>query len=180
METKDVVIGKKYRLIKGGIAGLSGFSDGVIVKVVDGSTGSGRFKVYMMGRGIPGFAYPGNLEELTDILKPKNGFTFENWEVSFLQEKPLTVCVIRNLKKIDQRFVGLAVCNPKDKWSNAGGRHKALKDVLESKQSQLIQHTWYRQYAPAIIRGHMHVFPNILPVKAIQKAYWEYYKEEEK
>lgn len=97
-----------------------------------------------------------------------NFFVVDEWEVSFLASNPITICVIRNLKKIDQRIIGVAVCNPRDKWDSAVGRHKALKNALTN---------------PVVFFG---VVDSIcftiysLPEKAIQKAYWDHYKDVEK
>ena len=101
----------------------------------------------------------------------KNYFYVGNWEVSFLQDNLLTVCVIRHLKKIDQRFTGLVVFNPKDKWSDAIGRHKALKEILSQGP-----YTLFTTGGIVLSSGPA----NQLPCKLIQKAYWEYYGAKEK
>lgn len=99
-----------------------------------------------------------------------NNFTVDGWEVRFLHSNPVTVCVIRNLKKVEQRFTGLSVCNPNDKWDCAEGRHKALKDAFIN---------------PVIFSGEIsetdiNFICYNLPIKAIQKAYWEHYRMVEK
>ena len=93
-------------------------------------------------------------------------FIVNDWEVSFLQENPITVCVIRNLKNISQRFTGLAICNPHDKFQYRIGRHKALKTALEN---PVIWHAPADEYNISFTAYQ-------LPDKAIQKAYWEHYK----
>lgn len=111
-----------------------------------------------------------------------NSFTVDNWEARFLHSNPVTLCVIRNLKKVGQRFTGLAICNPNDKWDSAKGRHKAMKDVLnpyESLAGFSISFTNKTDHeievgTPLFFR---HIKP---PIKAIQKAYWEHYGEVEK
>jgi len=59
-----------------------------------------------------------------------NGFLSGDYEVRFLQDDRLTVCVIRNLKRLDERYTGVTVLNPKDKFDAATGRHKAFKDAI--------------------------------------------------
>ena len=126
-------------------------------------------------------------------MEIKNYIYVDEWEISFMQDDgPMTVCVIRHLKKLDQRFIGLAICNPKDIWDDAIGRHKALKDALTNAPSDNV---WTDD--PDDINGFSLTIKNEttrdirifnlpglyhreLPVKAIQRAYWEHYKEEEK
>lgn len=99
-----------------------------------------------------------------------NNFTVDGWEVRFLHSNPVTVCVIRNLKKVEQRFTGLAICNPNDKWDCAEGRHKALKDVLiDPVISNCEMSEWNISFTCIS-----------LPTKAIHKAYWKHYRMVEK
>jgi len=120
-----------------------------------------------------------------------NHFVVDDWEVAFLQNRPITVCVIRNIKKLDPRFIGMAVCNPNDKWNNAEGRHKALKDALTITKPNI---SWalsddeidtnslfitLKNEGEREIRLTNMYAPHGLPIKAIQKAYWDHYKDEE-
>ena len=117
-------------------------------------------------------------------------FTIDDWEVSFLYNVPLTVCVIRNLKQVNERYVGVTVCNPHDIFSSAVGRHKALKKILSNCVSDV------RIYKSVLtpneildlnmgntITTHnklVYCQPGGLNprlAKVIQKAYWEHYKD---
>ena len=111
-----------------------------------------------------------------------NSFIVDNWEVRFLHSNPVTVCVIRNLEKIDQRFTGIAVCNPNDKWDCAEGRHKALKDALNPNENLASFSICFTNNTDRDIEvGTPLFFRNInLPAKAIQRAYWNHYKMVEK
>jgi hypothetical protein len=99
--------------------------------------------------------------------KPPDHFEVEGYEVRFLQNAPVTVCVIRSLTDRAQKYTGVAVCHPSDVWDEAVGRHKALKDVLKNGTQNVAGSS-----APFDVKGN-------LPVKEIQRAYWEHYKESE-
>ena len=102
----------------------------------------------------------------------KNYFCVDKWEVSFLQEDVITVCVIRHLKNINKRFVGLAVCNPRDRFNPAIGRHKALKNCVDEVADFTI-------FFDAKNKNTV-MSKSAIPVKAIQKEYWKHYGAEEK
>jgi hypothetical protein len=114
------------------------------------------------------------------IPKPTNHFEVEGYEVRFLQNAPITVCVIRSLTDRAQKYTGISVCHPSDTWDEAVGRHKALKDVLNNSKSNVIRS------APFSVKDSVWMVtvsvegePNFLPFKEIQRAYWEHYKESE-
>lgn len=94
------------------------------------------------------------------MKKIPDHFTVDGYEVRFLQSAPVTVCVIRSLKNTNLsrilRFAGIAICNPDDTWSDVIGRRKAIKKALDA--------------IP---------FMGSISIKAIQRAYWEHYKEVE-
>lgn len=101
-------------------------------------------------------------------------FVVDGYEVRFLQSAPVTVCVIRSLTDLAARYTGIAVCNPHDKWDEATGRHKAMKSAIEE------GHRQSNPSAPlygSIVITCTFSFGNKLPIKAIQKAYWEHYKD---
>jgi len=82
----------------------------------------------------------------------KDGKIFRNdIEVVFMQEAPYTVCVVRNTGTLVTCASG-TVCNPKDKWDDAEGRHVALKRLLINPKQ----------------------------LKAIKSAYWNHFKDAEK
>ena len=106
-------------------------------------------------------------------------FEIESYEVRFLQDNPITVCVIRSLTNRSQKYVGIAVCHPTDIFDEATGRHKALKDAInDSKSFELLSPITTFSTCSAIMSfGARAAY--ILPVKEIQRAYWEHYKESE-
>ena len=114
------------------------------------------------------------------MTKSTNYFEVEGYEVRFLQNAPVTVCVIRSLTDRAQKYTGVAVCHPSDVWDEAVGRHKALKDVLKNGTQNVAGSS-----APFDVKGDawMVTFSvkvkGNLPVKEIQRTYWEHYKESE-
>jgi hypothetical protein len=109
-----------------------------------------------------------------EMKKIPDHFTVDGYEVRFLQSAPVTVCVIRSLTDLAARYTGIAVCNPHDKWDEATGRHKAMKSAIESGHRQSNPST---PLCGSIIITCTFSYGNKLPVKAIQKAYWEHYKD---
>lgn len=107
------------------------------------------------------------------MKKIPDHFMVDGYEVRFLQSAPVTVCVIRSLKDLAARYTGIAVCNPHDKWDEATGRHKAMKSAIESGHRQ--SNSSVQLFGNTIL-ARTFSFGNKLPVKAIQKAYWEHYK----
>jgi len=182
MKANDVVIGKKYRLIKGGRSPLFGFTDGCIVSVHSNQGGYSEFEVHPHEGAIRGYTNADNLQELTDILitgtnamtKPR--FAFGNWEVSFLQEKPLTVCVLRNLRFLDWKWVGTAVCNKEDVWNDETGRRVALMHLVIKMAS--IDNVIKREGGINLVcnDGIETITKRIVDPIDIQMAYWKHYK----
>ena len=114
------------------------------------------------------------------IQKPTNHFEVDGYEVRFLQNAPVTVCVIRSLTDRTQKFSGLAICHPSDTWDEAVGRHKALKDALEnSKRNVTGTGTFDAKGSAWMVTVSVEGEPNFLPFKEIQRAYWEHYKNVE-
>jgi len=105
-------------------------------------------------------------------------FEVEGYEVRFLQDNPITVCVIRSLTDRSQKCTGVAVCHPSDVFDEATGRHKAMKKLLEfhmpSGNPKNSENIALFRLIYKTIRG---IEP--LPVLSIQRAYWEHYKESE-
>jgi len=105
-----------------------------------------------------------------------NGFLSGDYEVRFLQDDRLTVCVIRNLKRLDERYTGVSVLNPKDKWDAAIGRHKAFKKALK---------TTYHFGQPIYAIGNWWNTDGVietiqsLSVNQLQQDYWKRYGAEE-
>ena len=97
-----------------------------------------------------------------------NGFISGDYEVRFLQDDRLTMCVIRNLYKLDERYTGVTVLNPKDKFDAAIGRHKAFKEAIEG---------WMFVKCKDYI---LTVQSKFLPVSQLQQDYWKRYGTEEK
>ena len=92
----------------------------------------------------------------------------DKWEVSFLYNKPITVCVIRNVHNL-MRAGGIAVCNPNDVWDMATGRHKAMDSVFYN-LSRLVGHGIEKDS-----------WLNMLNAEGkIKKEYWNHYKHVEK
>jgi hypothetical protein len=93
-------------------------------------------------------------------------FTVDGYEVRFLQSAPVTVCVIRSFTDPIQRIDGMAVCHPTDKWDEAIGRHKAMKDALTTKIFKQTKHgkTYCLECGDR---------------ENVVRAYWEHYKEVE-
>ncbi len=106
-------------------------------------------------------------------MKTTNHFTISNYEVHFLQDKPVTVCVVRSLKNRKWKHAGIVVCHKEDKWDEATGRHKALKKTLdEIFRGKMVLHGTRIITMLSIVDG--------MPTeKEIQRAYWEHYKEAE-
>lgn len=109
------------------------------------------------------------------MKKIPDHFTVDGYEVRFLQSASVTVCVIRSLKSLDEKYTGIAVCNPHDKWDEATGRHKAMKDVLHSTAYLEFRSRWDGEHLWGMCTSNVFY----LPAKAIQRAYWEHYKEVE-
>jgi hypothetical protein len=106
-------------------------------------------------------------------------FEVEGHEVRFLQDAPVTVCVIRSLTDRSQKYTGISVCHPSDVWDEAVGRHKALKDVLNNSKSNVIRSAPF-SVKDSVWMVTMSVEGEInLPMKEIQHAYWEHYKNVE-
>jgi len=189
MKAKDVAIGKKYRLIKGGRSPLMGFTDGCIVSVHSNQGGYSEFEVHLLEGAICGFTNADNLRELTDMqitgtnARTKHKFVFgnegmsrPNWEVSFLQEKPLTVCVLRNLRFLDWKWVGTAVCNKTDVWNSETGRRIALKHLVIKMDS--IDKVMQTHGVINLVgnNGIETITKRIVNPIDIQMAYWKHYK----
>lgn len=112
-------------------------------------------------------------------MKSSNYFAVDGYEVRFLQSAPVTVCVIRSLKNLDERYVGVAVCNPHDEYNEAAGRHKALKKALMRSLAEPVRLV-FEGNDLACDRLTVSFGEITLPeeqIKRIQKAYWEHYKD---
>lgn len=112
-------------------------------------------------------------------MKKFNGFLSGDYEVRFLQDDRLTVCVIRHLKKLDAIYSGISVRHPKDKFDAAVGRHKAFKKALNSSM-QLITKMNTNMNGYVINIECFDEYPLSLPVSQLQKDYWKRYGVEEK
>jgi hypothetical protein len=108
-------------------------------------------------------------ERLVDLNTQFNGFLSGNYEIRFLQDSRLTVCVIRNLYKLDERYTGVSVLHPHDKFDAAVGRHKAFKAALANGYKSL--GSFYSVQIFSVRR---------IPVSQLQKDYWKRYGAEEK
>lgn len=109
------------------------------------------------------------------MKKIPDHFTVDGYEVRFLQTTAaVTVCVIRSLTDSEECYTGIDVCNPHDKWDEATGRHKAMKSAIKSGHRQ--SNSSVQLFGNTIL-ARTFSFGNKLPVKAIQKAYWEHYKD---
>lgn len=108
------------------------------------------------------------------MKKIPDHFTVDGYEVRFLQSAPVTVCVIRSLTDLEARYTGIAVCNPHDKWDEATGRHKAMKSAFCSSAGLKSRGRYDGGLLWAMCTCDI-VYS--LPIKAIQKAYWEHYKD---
>ena len=113
------------------------------------------------------------------MMKPIDHFEVAGYEVRFLQSAPVTVCVIRSLTDRRQKYTGVSVCHPDDKWDETIGRHKALKDALhKSKSSEFHQpiktetHYEYNIPTTTMIFSYGDIS---LPIKKIQHAYYWHY-----
>jgi hypothetical protein len=115
-------------------------------------------------------------------MKVEHRFTVKEWEVSFLQDDVVTVCVVRNMKKLDERYTGISVRNPRDKFDAAVGRHKALKTCIEENQSKMTQMAYAMISLDRLSRGLRMLRESAcrFPASEIQKAYWEHYQKIEK
>ena len=111
------------------------------------------------------------------IPKPINHFEVEGYEVRFLQDAPVTVCVIRSLTDRSQKYTGISVCHPSDVWDEAVGRHKAMKETLNDSKSFGLCAPIVRLSSSSATMLFAANATYILPVKEIQRAYWEHYKE---
>ena len=112
------------------------------------------------------------------MTKPTNHFEVEGYEVRFLQDAPVTVCVIRSLTDRAQKYTGISVCHPSDVWDEAVGRHKAMKNVLENSKRNVTGTGIFDTKGSAwVVTVSVEREPNFLPFKEIQRAYWEHYKE---
>ena len=114
------------------------------------------------------------------MTKPTDHFEVEGYEVRFLQNAPVTVCVIRSLTDRSQKYTGISVCHPTDTWDEAVGRHKAMKDAINNSKQNITGSK------PLDVKGSAWMVTisikgetNFLPVKEIQREYWEHYKESE-
>ena len=115
-----------------------------------------------------------------------NGFISGNYEVRFLQDDRLTVCVIRNLKRLDERYTGVTVLNPKDKFDAAIGRHKAFKEAMDS--ADVMRFTFNLGYFGNKITDFHCGLPtmpkqrevSLLPIFQLHTDYWKRYENEEK
>jgi hypothetical protein len=117
---------------------------------------------------------------LAVLDKQFNGFTSGDYEVRFLQDARLTVCVIRNLHKLDERYTGVSVLHPHDKFSAATGRHKAFKKVLENVTSE-VNHPWHWNGDHFMAPCNLTIsFVSRLPVSQLHADYWKRYEAEEK
>jgi hypothetical protein len=115
-----------------------------------------------------------------NLRKPPDHFEVAGYEVRFLQHSPVTVCVIRSLTDRAQKYAGISVCHPSDVWDEAVGRHKALKDTLNnSKRNVTGTGTFDAKGSAWVVTVSVEGEPNFLPIKEIQSAYWEHYKESE-
>ena len=125
-----------------------------------------------------------NAFEKKDNMNKNNGFVSGNYEVCFLQDDRLTVCVIRHSKHLDEIYTGVSVLHPKEKFDEATGRHKAFKKALKC--------LYNYQYNPTIrFNGgcleysgsfdNMTIYrENCPPISQLQKDYWKRYGKEEK
>ena len=115
-----------------------------------------------------------------------NGFLSGDYEVRFLQDDRLTVCVIRNLHKLNERYTGVTVLNPKDKFDAAVGRHKALKEAMDS--ADVMRFTFNLGYFGNKITDFHCGLPtmpkqgevSLLPIFQLHTDYWKRYESEEK
>jgi len=131
--------------------------------------------------------------ELTAMNFRFNGFISGDYEVRFLQDDRLTVCVIRNLHKMDERYTGITVLNPKDKFDAATGRHKAFKKTMETATKEVFDNAPGLFQSPSAVNLGKWVgidistvgcsisyYDNPLPVSQLQQDYWKRYGAEEK
>ena len=122
--------------------------------------------------------------ELVAMNTQFNGFISGDYEVRFLQDERLTVCVIRNLHKLDERYSGMSVLNPKDEFDAAIGRHKAFKKVLEGIYDYDYRHQTIREgehinFSGCILIPIIDPKNYLPPVSQLQKDYWKRYGAEE-
>ena len=112
-------------------------------------------------------------------IKSTDHFEIAGYEVRFLQSAPITVCVIRSLTDRHQKYIGVSVCHPDDKWDEETGRHKALKAAINDSGTKVRGNA--KKIKETVYAITFSVYGDtLLPVKEIQHAYWEHYKEIEK
>ena len=113
-----------------------------------------------------------------------NGFISGDYEVRFLQDDHLTVCVIRHSKRLDEIYTGVSVLHPKEKFDAAIGRHKAFKKALKcervSRYEPKHHYDGVHWQAPCTITSMTIYDQNTLPISQLQKDYWKRYGDMEK
>jgi hypothetical protein len=109
------------------------------------------------------------------MTKNIDHFTVSGYEVRFLQDAPVTVCVIRSLTDRHQKYTGISVCHPSDKWDEATGRHEAMKDAINnSKKFDLMPPVEVSRTLTTVCleeRG------SPLPIEEIRRQYCWHYRE---
>ena len=109
-------------------------------------------------------------------MKPTNYFEVADYEVRFLQSNPVTACVIRSLTDRHQKYTGVSVCHPDDKWDEETGRHKALKAAINDSGTKVRGNA--KKIKETVYAITFSVYGDTsLPVKEIQRAYYRHYRE---
>ena len=123
-------------------------------------------------------------EILRQLQQNSNGFISGAYEVNFLQDDCLTVCVIRHSKHLDEIYTGVAVLHPGENFDAAIGRHKAFKKALKCERVSRYEPKgldYGSINCPKVTISNMIIFDqNTLPVSQLQKDYWKRYGDMEK
>lgn len=118
-------------------------------------------------------------------------FSVGEVEVYFVQDKPVTVCLIRN--NLDILATGITFQNPHDKWDASVGRHKAFKKALDNycdysttysfpvigiDGTSIIRRTYFteQRIKYTILGGEIPVYAR----QEFNRAYWNHFREIEK
>ena len=120
------------------------------------------------------------MKEKTRFEEYDYGFVSGNWDVRFLQDDVVTVCLIAHIKKLDEIYSGITYRNPKDKFDAAIGRHKAFKRVLDACPQRKDDKFTLLDFQIAVKSLQTQKFiHNLLPIKQLQHDYWKRYAAEE-
>jgi hypothetical protein len=109
-----------------------------------------------------------------------NGFLSGDYEVRFLQDDRLTVCVIRHVKKLGVMYSGISVRHPKDRFDDAVGRHKAFKKALDSSKQEIRRLRIVGVEYTLLDEEYIIEYPLGMNVSHLQRDYWKRYGQEEK